>query len=128
MKKRSNSVVVTAIAAFLLTVSSVHADKILFVDAFKMYADKSTLMVEIGNYQDRFALKINFGYGLAAKSIGLVYKEELNEKNGAIFDNALKKLSEILNDPNANILRIEKELSKDLGLTFDTAVKESLIK
>lgn len=127
MKNRLISkLLIVAIAAFL-SFNKAQANDIAAFDGLSMFASKSTLMMEIGNYKGQFALKVHFGYGLAAKNIGIVYKEKMGEKDGAKIREALAKLPKIINDPKNTFLRVDKELSVDIGLTFDTYVNTNEI-
>lgn len=84
-------------------------------------------MIEVGTYKGQFALKVTFGYGLAAKNIGLLYKEKVDEQNEKKIRNAIEKLSEIINDPKITLLSVNKDLSSEIGLTFQEPIRESLI-
>jgi hypothetical protein len=117
----------------LLSFSPAQANDILYIDALRMFASKSTLIIENGKYSSatvkgsNFAIRISFGYGSASKQIGLVYKEGKKEDDDKIVA-ALAKLNQILNDPKITILRIEHELSKDIGLSFESYVNASNIR
>ena len=126
MARRTVLKVIISIATLFLALPSARAGEVLFFKDLGTFADRSTLMIEIGTYQGQIAMKINFGYGLAAKNVGLVFKEKAVEDAQKVSA-ALSKLADILNDPKRTVLRVEKELSADIGLTFETAVQAGKI-
>lgn len=117
-----------ALVAIVAALTSLpcHGGDIVFLDAFRMFADRSTLMVEIGSYEGQVAMKVSFGHGLASKDIGLVFKEKIDPDNQKLGE-AFQKLAGVLNDPKRTLLRLEHELSADIGLTFQKVVKADQI-
>ncbi len=116
-------IILTLVVTLLGMTAPTYAGDMVYISAFKIYADKSTLVIELKKYQNQFAAKLTISAGQGQFYItGIVYKEKVNADNSGKIEAAVVKLSEILNDPKRRIFVTEKDFSSDIGLTFEKYV------
>ena len=100
-----------------------HTDDMIFFDGFNAFAPKSALNIEFQQYAGQLAMKVTLSLGQGNfKHIGILFKEKATAENAGKYLTAIGKLADILNDPKRNILHGNKELSADIGLTFQNYV------
>lgn len=118
---------ILSILAVLFVAPAANAADIVYLDAFNMFADRSILTVQLGIYQNQAAMKLYFGSGSAARNVGVVFAQTTAQANAGASQ-SLGRLLELLNDPKKFAFGIHKELSTDLGLTFQYYVPTDQVK
>jgi hypothetical protein len=95
--------------------------EIIYVPWTGTYADKSTLYIRWGAYEDHLALEFACG-PLQTTSVGIVFAERTTDTDK--FKSAVIRLHNLLelNNPNLN------DFAKSLGLTFQEFVSVDKIK
>jgi len=97
---------------FIMLLGLAQAADIIFVPWLGAYADKSTLFICWGSCQGNAAIKINFGPGLAAINVGIVFAEKATDTEK--LKTAQIKLLNLLRSDNLDL----NDLAKKIGLTF----------
>jgi len=89
--------------------------EIIYVPWTGTYADKSTLYIRWGTYEDHLAIEFACG-PLQSTSIGIVFAEKVTDTDK--FKSAVLRLHNLLelNNPNLN------DFAKTIGLTFQEFV------